>query len=80
MTLSPTRDDAMVLEKLTNFMGTDRAQSLFHEILSEISLECLTSPDDRLRFGQALVKRPGGVEHALGRAINIQAILQGAER
>ena len=40
----------------------------------------LDSPDDRLAFGNALTERPSGLEYALGRAINIQAILQGAKR
>jgi hypothetical protein len=42
------------------------------------SLTALQTPDDRFRFGCALMQS-GGIFIAIGRAIKIQAILHGAK-
>src|SRR5262249_28865020 len=66
------------LAKLANIMGPQRAKIIIAETMREIGLLELRTPDDRARFGSALVAR-GGVLEAVGRAIKIQAILHGAK-
>jgi hypothetical protein len=66
-----------LFEKLLNVLGPDRARELFDRTLGELRLAELRSANDRLRFGTALL-RHGGVLEAIGRAIKVQAILQGA--
>lgn len=67
----------VALRKLVTVLGAQRARTLAAEILAEIGLGALTTPDDRLRFATALMNRGGLLEH-IGRAIKIQAILHGA--
>jgi hypothetical protein len=67
----------VALRKLVNVLGAQRARLLVAEILAEIGLGALNTPDDRLQFSLALIKR-GGLVEAIGRAIKIQAILHGA--
>ncbi len=67
----------VALNKVVSTLGPQRARTLVAEILHEIGLGSLSSPDDRLRFAVALMAR-GGLLEAIGRAIKIQAILHGA--
>lgn len=68
---------AAALQKLVNVMGPDRARDLSEQILRQIGLQDLRTPNDRYRFGQALIAR-GGLLESIGRSIKIQAILHGA--
>lgn len=68
---------AAAMQKLVNVMGTARAGELTEQVLRQIGLQELRTPDDRLRFGQALIKR-GGLLESVGRSIKMQAILHGA--
>ena len=77
MTLSVHGDPA--LTKLVNMLGREKAEQLAVEIAAELDLHGVMSPTDRLRFGDALVKR-GGVLEAIGRSIKVQALLQGAQQ
>jgi hypothetical protein len=65
------------LQKLVNVMGRERADAVIAETLRQLSLRELRTADDCLRFGDALIHR-GGLLGAIGRAIKIQAILNGA--
>lgn len=65
------------LKKLINVMGPERGQSYYREILDELGLDELGSPEDSARFGQRLIAR-GGVLASIGRSIKIQALLHGA--
>jgi hypothetical protein len=65
------------IQKLVNVLGAERARKLSGEILRQIGVTDLRSPNDRLRFGDALIAR-GGVLESIGRSIKIQAILHGA--
>ena len=65
------------LNKLVRLYGAERAEALVRDTLREIGIGALRSPDDRMRFGTALIKK-GGLLEAIGRAIRIQAILHGA--
>ena len=67
------------LTKLVNMLGREKAEQLAVEIAAELDLHGVMSPTDRLRFGDALVKR-GGVLEAIGRSIKVQALLQGAQQ
>jgi len=65
------------LSKLVRMYGPQKADLLVKETLRELGLAALETPDDRMRFGGALLKK-GGLLEAIGRAIRIQAILHGA--
>jgi hypothetical protein len=67
------------LTKLINMLGREKAEQLAMEIAAELGIRGVMSPTDRLRFGDALVKR-GGVLEAIGRSIKVQALLQGAQQ
>jgi hypothetical protein len=67
------------LAKLINMLGREKAEQLAVEIATELNIRGTMSPTDRLRFGDALVKR-GGVLEAIGRSIKVQALLQGAQQ
>lgn len=66
------------LQKIANVLGPAKARALTLELLAEIRRSTLETADDRLAFGEALVKR-GGLLAALGRSIRIQAFLLGAK-
>jgi hypothetical protein len=65
------------LQKLVNVMGRERADAVIADTLRQLSLRELRTADDCLLFGDALIRR-GGLLSAIGRAIKIQAILNGA--
>lgn len=68
------------LTKLINMLGREKAEALAAEIAAELGMggrSGAMSPADRLRFGEALIKR-GGILEAIGRSIKVQALLQGA--
>ena len=63
--------------KLVRLYGPERTAVLVRDTLREIGINAIVTPDDRMRFGKALLKK-GGLLEAIGRAIRIQAILHGA--
>lgn len=65
------------LSKLVRLYGPERTEALVRDTMREIGIRTISSADDRLRFGSALIKK-GGLLEAIGRAIRIQAILHGA--
>lgn len=67
-----------VLQKLVNVMGHDRGVSLYCDVLASLGIEELSTAEDRVRFGDALIVQ-GGMLGSIGRAIKVQAILQGAD-
>jgi hypothetical protein len=66
------------LAKILNVMGPDRGRAAIEETMRRAALSSLQTPDDRFRFGCALMQS-GGIFVAIGRAIKIQAILHGAK-
>lgn len=70
--------DDPAVGKLKNALGEERAVALWREIALQLRIENLDAPNDRLRFGDALVAR-GGVLEVIGRAIKVQALLRGAK-
>jgi hypothetical protein len=64
-------------QKLVHVLGRARAEALTQETLRTIGRANLVDPESRLLFGHALTHH-GGVIEAIGRAIKIQAILEGA--
>lgn len=66
-----------IKKKLEYLLGKDKAASVTAEILSRAGLTSIESPDDAYRFALVLMRR-GGLLEAAGRAIKIQAILNGA--
>ena len=65
------------LLKLVRLYGAERTDTLVRDTLREIGIAGIHSADDRPRFGSALIKK-GGLLEVVGRAIRVQAILQGA--
>lgn len=65
------------LQKLRNVLGAEKAAVVIAATLKQAGLDALRTPDDRFKFGCALMTR-GGILEAIGRAIKIQAILHGA--
>lgn len=68
-------DPTMV--KLVSLYGVERAEALVRDTLREVGITAIDSANDRLKFGAALIKK-GGLLEVVGRAIRVQAILQGA--
>lgn len=66
-----------IRKKLDYLLGREKAPVLIAETLARIGLVEVRTPDDAYRFAVALMRR-GGVFEAAGRAIKIQAILNGA--
>jgi hypothetical protein len=65
------------IQKLVNILGPEAARELSGQILRQIGVHDLRAPNDRLRFGEALMAR-GGLLESVGRAIKTQALLHGA--
>jgi len=65
------------LQKVFNVLGAERGRTVVEQTLKELGVRELRTPDDRLRFGNELIKH-GGLLESVGRAIKIQAILHGA--
>jgi len=66
-----------LMEKLINMLGNTRAEELYDDTLARAGLSAVDTPEDKLRFGNALVGL-GGVMEAIGRSIKVQALLLGA--
>lgn len=65
-------------DKIRNILGAARADAIIAETMRSARLASLESPDERYVFGEALTKK-GGLLEAIGRAIMVQALLQGAK-
>ena len=63
--------------KLVRLYGVERAGALVRDTLREVGIDAIHSAEDRLKFGTALIGK-GGLLAVVGRAIRVQAILQGA--
>lgn len=69
-------EDPAIRRVMASF-GRERGAHLVREILAELCLETVRTPDERYRFATALLSR-GGLAEALGRALKVHAILHGA--
>lgn len=65
-----------VTQKLAQVLGRKAALELVSKTMVDAGLDALNTPDDQLRFANALIPR-GGLYEAVGRALKIQAILNG---
>ena len=78
MTQGPrTSEEDPAFVKLANMLGPAKANALVRDVMREIGRTSLETSEDRLLFGEALVRR-GGLLAAIGRAIKVQAIFLGA--
>ncbi len=68
----------IVLKKLINAMGPEKARTTMDEVLAQLGIEELKTATDRYVFGNALVNR-GGVGKLVGQSIALQARLHGAQ-
>lgn len=66
------------LAKLTRVLGAQKAEQIVRDVMSAAGVQDLDNPDQRLRFARELIQM-GGVYDAIGNAIAVQAILQGAK-
>ena len=77
MNISSTYAADPTMLKLVRLYGAERTEVLVRETLREVGIAAIHSAEDRLKFGTALIKK-GGLLEVVGRAIRVQAILQGA--
>jgi hypothetical protein len=63
--------------KLAKLVGPERAAGLVASVCRRASLETLDSPNDLLRFAEALGEE-GGFVGAMGALLRMQAVLDGA--
>jgi len=66
------------VEKIRNIMGPTQGTELIAETLRSLNLTQVSTVDDLLRFGHALLPH-GGMIEALGRSIKVHAVLCGAK-
>lgn len=62
--------------RLEQVLGKRQAATLVAQTMAEAGLADLRTANDQLRFADALIPR-GGLYEAVGRALKIQAILNG---
>ena len=65
-------------DKIRTVLGTDRGNEVIATTMRSAGLASLDAADDRYRFGVELTKK-GGLLEAIGRAVMVQALLQGAK-
>jgi hypothetical protein len=75
--MSLAKVGAPVWTKLANVLGPEEAGKIVRDVLLEMGLVQLRTPDERFRFGERLVLR-GGMLQVMGRSIQTQALLHGA--
>jgi hypothetical protein len=63
--------------KLLGVLGKERGELVIADTMRAAGISSLETPGERYRFGVELTKQRGLLE-AIGRAIMVQAILQGA--
>lgn len=66
------------IAKLERFLGPAQAAATAAECMVRAGIDSLDTPDDRLRFAREL-ERGGGALAAVGNAIAVQSILEGAK-
>jgi hypothetical protein len=66
---------SLVVDKLTRVFGASRASELLAQVLKELELDIVGSPDDLRRVGEALQRR-GGFEAAAGAMFVVQATMR----
>jgi hypothetical protein len=72
---SATFDD-VARQKLSRVLGPARGATLMGEVLAEIGVAALATPDDLMRFARALSRR-GAFEGAVGAMLGVQAAMAG---
>ena len=65
----------LVVEKLTRVFGAARANELLAQVLAELELHEVATPDDLMRVGNALQRR-GGFEATAGAMFVVQATMR----
>lgn len=65
-------------KKLVNMLGANAGERIANEVLQELGVQSLANPNHELAFGKRLVER-GGLLAFIGRSIQIQAIMHGAD-
>jgi len=66
-----------IQKRLVHVYGESRGNALFREVLAELGLRRLESPNDEMAFADALITR-GGLLEAVGRSLRVRALLRGA--
>jgi hypothetical protein len=68
---------ALARGKLTRILGPVRGERLFAQVLAELHLPGLATPEELHAFGERL-SRMGGMEAAVGGLLTVAATLRGA--
>ena len=68
---------AAIEHKLTNVLGRRLGPEYYRELCRDLGLEDVTTPDEALRFANALIEQ-GGLLASVGRSVRSQAIMCGA--
>jgi hypothetical protein len=66
------------IETVTRLLGQEQGSRVVKTTLVEAGVPDLTTPTHRYRFAAVLIAK-GDVLEAVGRAIRVQALLQGAQ-
>ena len=65
-------------DKIRALLGEERGAEVINQTMRSAGLHSIDAPDERYRFGVELTKS-GGLLEAIGRAVMVQALLQGAK-
>lgn len=68
-----------IIQRLVHVYGATKGEALYRETLERTGLAELRSPDDEMRFADALIDS-GGLLEAMGRSLRVRALLRGASR
>ncbi len=68
-----------IMKRLVHVYGEAKGEALYRETLEQTGLTELGSPDDEMRFADALIDS-GGLLEAMGRSLRVRALLRGASR
>ena len=67
-----------VEEKLVRALGEEQAAEVLRDVLSEVGLDDIVTPEDCLVVGDALIGK-SGILRVIGGSIRVKALASGAE-
>lgn len=69
--------EELALSKLSRVLGAANGRRIFDEVLRQMGVKRLVTPDDLYAFADALT-RQGGFEGAVGGLLGVTAVMRGA--
>lgn len=67
----------LALDKLTRILGAEKGRRVYDDVLGEVGLAEVSTPDDLYAFSERLSLRKG-FEAAVGGLLGVAAVLRGA--